>query len=216
MRSIVLAVALFSVGVTDAVAATITFATAPFEGTTALSTPGRQIVGGEDFIDFNPATDVFAFDPVVFDVASILFFNGEASDIPATGVNVVVLETFDNDSNAATAFGAGTAANLIANEITSSTPGFFIYFNSGLDLARLVYSTDLGDEAADLKIMARLQNISGQSGREALPLFTAANFVLLDDDAVTPVPEPSSLLLLGSGIATVAAKVRKRRKQKVQ
>ena len=33
-------------------------------------------------------------------------------------------------------------------------PGFFIYFNSGLDLPRLVYSTDLSDNTADLKVLA--------------------------------------------------------------
>ena len=47
---------------------------------------------------------------------------------------MIVLETFDDDANAATAFAAGNAANLIAARLTTPGPGFFIYFNSALNL----------------------------------------------------------------------------------
>ena len=124
-----------------ATAATITFNTDPFAGTSVLTTPGRQIVGGEDFIAFNPATDVFALDPDVFGVGNtVLFANAEAQNLPSTGVNVVVLESFDDDNNLLTPFGAGNAANLIAQQIATSGPGFFVYFNQGLNLPRLVFS----------------------------------------------------------------------------
>ena len=171
----------------------ITFNTDPFEGSDALTTPGRQVVGGDDFINFTPASDTFAFDEDVFGFGnSLLFFNGLAADIPATGVNLIVLRTFDNDADAATPFGAGNAANLIAAQITTPTPGFFIYFNSGLDLARLVFSTDLNDNTSDLKILARMTNLAGQSGKDALATFTSANFAVLPAE----VPEPSTFLLM--------------------
>ena len=78
---------------------TITFDTDPFAGTTILSLPGRQIVGGELFVNFSPATDVFSFDASVFGVGNTLnFFNGPASLIPASGVNVVVVESISDDA----------------------------------------------------------------------------------------------------------------------
>jgi len=169
------------------------FDTDPFAGTNVLNTAGRQIVGGEDFINFSTASDVFSLNSTVFGVgSSVNFFNGVASAIPTSGVNVVVLQTFDDDNNTQTPFGAGNAADLIANRITTPGPGFFIYFNQGLDLPRLVFSTDLNDGNADLKVLARMLNLTGQTGRNAIPGFTAANF---DITTSTAVPEPSSLSL---------------------
>lgn len=178
-----------------AVAATITFATDPFAGSTALTTPGRQVVGGELFVTFDIASDVLAFDPTVFGIDSAVYFaNDIVANLPSSGSNVIVLQSFDNDAEAATPFGAGNAANLIADQITSSGAGFFIYFNSGLDLPRLVFSTDLSDPTADLKILARFTNLVGPTGRDAIPTFTAANFSILT------VPEPGTLALLGLGL----------------
>ena len=136
-------------------AATFLFDTDPFAGSTALTTPGRQVVGNELFTAFNIATDVFAFSPAVFGINSISFANNVAGSLPTSGVNTIVLRTFDNDADPNTPFGAGNAANLIADRLTSPGPGFFVYFNSGLDLPRLVYSTDLNDNTADLKVLAR-------------------------------------------------------------
>lgn len=205
MRSSTLAAAaavLFA-ATSNANAATILFDTDPFAGSDALTTPGRQVVGGEPFITFDIANDVFAFDQSVFGISEILFANDEVGNLPATGVNTIVLRTFDNDADPVTLFGAGNAANLIAEQITASGAGFFIYFNSGLDLARLVYSTDLSDNTADLKILARMTNLSGQSGRDALSSFTADNF--------TVVPEPSSLLLFAVAGALSARRYSRRK-----
>jgi len=172
-------------------AATFRFDTDPFAGSTALTTPGRQIVAGEAFINFSIATDVFSLESTVFGVgSSVNFVNDVASNLPTGGVNVVVLQTFDNDANPATPFAAGNAANLIAGQITTPDPGFFIYFNQGLDLPRLVFSTDLSDNTADLKVLFRMTNLTGQDGRDAMSTFTAANF------AITTVPEPSNLFMI--------------------
>jgi len=174
-------------------ATTFTFTTDPFLNSTALTTPGRQIVGGEDFITFNVATDEFAFASGVFGITSIGFASSLAANLAATGLNVVVLQDLDNDANPASPFAAGTAANLIADQITSPGPGFFVYFNSGLQVPRLVYSTDLSDNTADLKVLARLTNLNSA----ALPGFTAANFRLLTvPDGESPLTLALSVLFL--------------------
>ncbi len=184
---------------------TISFTTDPFAGSTALTTPGRQIVGNELFTPFFPASDVFTFDATTFGISVIHFANDVVGNLPTSGVNVVVLETFDNDANPATPFLAGNAADLIAAQITSSGPGFFVYFNSNLDLPRLVFSTDLSDNTADLKVLARLTNLTGLAGRAELANFTAANFAT--------VPEPASILLMMSGIPFWACRQALRRRR---
>jgi hypothetical protein len=192
-------------------ATTFTFNTDPFAGSTALTTPGRQVVGGENFINFNIGTDLFLFDTTAFAQYGLTepanFVNATAPNIPTTGVNVIVLETFDDDANPATPFAAGNAANLIASRITTPGAGFFIYFNQGLDLARLVFSTDLNDNTADLKILARMVNLNGQAGRDALAGFEADNFAIA-------TPEPSTLSLLGIGVIGLGRRAI-RRKQAV-
>jgi PEP-CTERM motif len=188
----------------NASATTFTFATDPFAGSTALTTPGRQIVGGEEFIVFDIAGDLFALDPNVFGVGTtVLFANDVAGNLPTSNVNVIVLQSFDNDNDPATPFAAGNAANLIADRITSAGPGFFVYFNQGLDLPRLVFSTDLNENTSDLKILFRLTNLTGQAGRDAIPTFTAANFAF--------VPEPSTFLLTAAAISTLGYVRRRQR-----
>jgi hypothetical protein len=181
-----------------ATATTFTFDQAPFAGVDVQNIPGRQIVGGEDFISFSTATDVFSLESTVFEVGSNLnFANGSVSALPQSA-NVIVLETLDNDNNPLTPFGAGQAADLIASRITTPGPGFFIYFNQSLNLPRLVYSTDLSSNTADLQILARMLNLFGAQGQNALPNFTAANFEITT--ATSATPEPATLLLLLSAL----------------
>ncbi len=203
-----LVVASLAIGST-ASASTFTFNTDPFAGTTALTTPGRQIIAGEDFISFDPATDVFSLDSNVFGVGhTVQFANAQAQNLPSTGVNVIVLESFDDDNNPATPFGAGNAANLIAQQVDTPGPGFFVYFNQGLNLPRLVFSTDLSDNTADLKVLARMVNLTGPTGRDALQTFTATNFSFSDTPAA--VPEPTTLVLMGSGLLAATRGLRRR------
>jgi hypothetical protein len=186
-----------------AYATTFTFNTDPFAGTPVLSVPGRQIVGGESFVNFSIASDVFSFDSSVFGAGtSVNFVNAQAANLPTGGVNVVVVDTFDDDNNPLTPFGASNAANLIASKITTPGPGFFIYFNQSLDLPRLVYDTDLSSTDSDLRILARILNLNGANGRNAMPTFSASNFAITT--AATGTPEPSSFVLMGSIALMVA------------
>jgi hypothetical protein len=172
----------------------------PLTGSPALTTPGRQIVnnGLEPSISFDPATDVFLINTDAFDVtAPLSFANGLSSALPTSHSEVIVLQ--DGPPLA-----AGAAANAIAARVTTPGAGFFVYFNSGLDLPRLVYSTNLDDGTADLVILARLTNQLGNPG--VMPTFTSANFV-----GVEAVPEPSLLAL--AGVAALGFASRRRREQ---
>jgi hypothetical protein len=187
-----------------------TFSGDPFAGSDAPTTPGRQVVGGEPSITFSIPADVFSFQGGSFAfLADLNFANGPIASIPATGINVAVLRTFDDDPNADPPFNAGSAANLLAEQITTPGAGLFIYFNSGLDLARLVYSSDLSDNTADLKILARMTNLTGIAGQEAMAQFTAQNFVFAG-----PIPEPETYALMMAGLAAIGLIGRRRKLRK--
>ena len=183
-----------------AYASTILFNTVPFDGSTALTTPGRQIVGGEPFLAFDPALDVLAFDTTAFPAlgGTISFANGTAASLPTSGINAMVLQEFGPPMN------AGLAANLIAARITLPGAGVFIYFNTGLGLARLVYSTNLDDETADLQVLARFTNLTDPA---EFGTISASDFQIV----TTPVPEPGSLALLVGGLLLVGRSLVRRR-----
>src|SRR6478609_7330204 len=92
-------------------AATFTFNTDPFAGSTALTTPGRQVVGGEPSISFNPATDVFQFSSIFGISDPLSFASGPAGSLPTSGAEVIVLQEFGPP------MAAPIAASLIANRV---------------------------------------------------------------------------------------------------
>jgi hypothetical protein len=166
-------------------------------------------VGGELLIAFHTATESFVFDGAAFGMGDqIHFANGLFNAIPATGVNAVVLQSTDNDANPLTPFGAANAADLLASQITDHGPGVFVYFNSSLNLARLVYSDDLSSNTADLRILARMLNLTGQAGINSLPSFSASNFDISQSQAA---PEPSGTALMCAGIALLILRTARNR-----
>ena len=154
----------------------------PFEGQD-VSAPERQIIGEEDFItDFDFAEDTYRFNATDFDIAGDVNFVGldaNAEDaLIAPGTNFVTLLNSDNDSNPDTPFLAGTAASQIAELTSEDGAGFFVYYNSELELNRLGYSTNLNDADADIKIISRQTDLTGVDAVAALDDFSADNFEL--------------------------------------
>lgn len=196
--------AAFGVGLATAAQATVfTFDTDPFAGSTALETPGRQVVAGELFIaTFDFDNDVIEIAPGAFGVDNeIRAFNGLAGDIPSTGFNLIVLRTLDADPVAlGNQLAAPTAANLIAARIDEVGPGFFIYFNSALGLPRLVFSTDLSSNTADLKVVARFVDQAGLP--DNLERF---------GPQIAAVPEPATWAMMIAGFGLVGAAARRSR-----
>ena len=198
------AAALFVSFATASQATVFNFDTDPFAGTTALQTPGRQTIANEQFIPtINLATDVFAVNGALFGIPSpnVSFANSFASQLSG-GQNVVVLEDLDAGGGRKASgnnLAAPTAADLIANTGKEAGPGLFVYFNSALNVSRLVFDTDLGSTTSDLKVLARFTGEVGQAGINDLPNFTAQNFALS-----TAVPEPGSAGLMLAGIAGLA------------
>jgi hypothetical protein len=182
---------------TGAQATTFRFDTDPFAGSTALQTPGRQIVGGELFIAaFDLDNDRIEVTTDAFDIEpTIATFAGFAADLPDAPFNFIVLRTLDADGDPLNGnlMNAGLAANLIAGRLSQAGAGFFMYFNSGLNLTRLVYSTDLSSPTADLKVIARFQDQVGQAGVDVL----ARGGVEL---AAVPEPATWSMMIAGFGL----------------
>ncbi len=160
---------------------TFAFSGDPFAGAD-VSAPERQIVGNEDSVlDFEFEGDRYRLDAADFGIAGDVNFVALDASAPGAAIpssaNVVVLLNTDNDNDPATPFLAGTAASQIANLVTEDGAGFFVYFNSNLQLSRLVFSTNLNDPTADLKVLSRQTDLTGQAGIDALADFSADNFV---------------------------------------
>ena len=157
----------------------------PFEGRD-VSAPERQIIAdNQDFItDFDFAEDTYRFNATDFDVDGDVNFaavdaNAEDASI-APGTNVVAVLNSNDAEDPDAPFAAGTAANQIAELTTEDGAGFFSYFNSGLQLNRLVYSTNLNDASADLNVISQQTDLTGQDAIDALSNFSADNFEFED------------------------------------
>ena len=206
LRSVLALAAAATAVATGAQARIFHFDTDPFAGTTALQTPGRQVVANELFIPtFDLANDRIEVDADVFKLdGGIRAFTGFASDIPDENFNFVVLRTLDADGDPTNGnqMAAPLAANLIAAQLSHSGAGFFMYFNSALNLTRLVYSTDLSRPDADLKIIARFQDESGPAGVEALA----------QGGPQLSVPEPATWAMMTMGFGLLGGAMRRARK----
>ena len=99
-----------------------------------------------------------------------------------------------------------TGVQTCALPIYQAGAGFFIYTNQGLGVNRLVYSTNLDDPTADLKILARLTQPTGADAITAKADFGSQNF------ALAPVPEPETYAFMLSGLLTLGWVARRKRR----
>ncbi|MFN7730756.1 MAG: PEP-CTERM sorting domain-containing protein [Pirellula sp.] len=182
-----LSVVLFVLGTTSRCeAAVVLFSSDPFAGSTADPNDGVRTIfagGQRSLATFDVEQDIFVFNEKFFDLPpNFSFENGLASAL--SGANIIVLQ------DAPTPHNAGLAANAIANAIDIDGAGLFIYWNSGLQVNRLVYSTNLNSATADLAILARINSPTGSDAINALQTFGDENF--------TVVPEPASMAIFGA------------------
>jgi Ca2+-binding RTX toxin-like protein len=120
--------------------------------------------------DFTSGEDQFVFDRLTFGLDSLVFQRGQAAQLDA-GANLIVLQ----DGFQA----AGAAARAIANNNdVNAREGLFVYFNTNLQLNRLVYSEDLAN-GGRISVLANLDNQRGPTGQAALANFSAADFTLV-------------------------------------
>ncbi|MEO0518472.1 MAG: spondin domain-containing protein [Cyanobacteria bacterium P01_A01_bin.116] len=156
------------------------FAGDPFDGED-VSADGRQVIQNEDDItDFEFANDRYRLNSTNFNITGdeVNFLSLDANAAGASisdDANVIVLQNANND-DPNTPFNAGAAANQIASLTDVSRAGFFVYFNTTLEVNRLVYSSDLSDANADLNVLSRQSDLTGDAAIAALSNFTADNF----------------------------------------
>jgi Ca2+-binding RTX toxin-like protein len=144
----------------------------PFaNGTATPAGNGINVLALPDLItDFTIGVDKFALRSQDLNINAINFQKGTSDQIVGNSNVIVLLTPFQ---------AAGAAAKAIAdNSNITSDDGVFIYFNTNLQLARLVYSQDLGD-GGKISVLANLTNLTGPTGFNSLFNFTANDFTLV-------------------------------------
>jgi hypothetical protein len=150
--------------------------------------------------------DIYQFDASDYGISAPLSFQAIDGNTPGAtvraGVNVISLLNGDSDNNPATppSFNAGLAANQVANLVTTDGAGFFFYFNTALNVNRLVYSSNLNDPTADLKIVSRHTDLTGADAIAALGRLSAANFRFVDQTPFFVItPNGAAATVQGTG-----------------
>jgi hypothetical protein len=170
--------------------------TVTFDATSLGSAP-------DTLSDFDVAQDRFLLDAAGFNVTGPLKVqNALAANIVNNGSNVIILRDSDNDADPATVFNARSAAQLIGTAVNADGAGFFVYFNSALNLNRLVYSTNLNDGAAPLTVLGAVGTTTGQAAIDQLALYGSSNFAFGSSAPVSTLAEaPTSRLLTVGEVA---------------
>ena len=140
-------------------------------GTPVTAANGISVLNQPDILtDFQSGTDTLFFDSAKLGVNQFLFASGSIDDALSSfngNSNLIVLT--DSFANAASA-----AKGLDNNAAVTADAGIFVYFNSTLGFARVVYSQDLSDGGA-ISVLGNLTNITNPA---ALASFTQQDFAL--------------------------------------
>jgi Ca2+-binding RTX toxin-like protein len=159
----------------------VVFGDQAFESAAVIPGDGiRQVENTPDILtDWTIGEDRFLFDAEVFGVTGNKKVSVGAAEDIRSGANVIVITDTDNDGNAATAFNAAAAASLIAGNVDADGAGFFVYWNSALGINRLVYSENLNEATADLRVLGNINTLSGAEAIAALDDFSGRDFAFI-------------------------------------
>mmetsp|Transcript_11038 Transcript_11038/g.32015 ORF Transcript_11038/g.32015 Transcript_11038/m.32015 type:complete len:505 (-) Transcript_11038:1972-3486(-) len=150
----------------------------------------------DSIFDFSFDTDTIVFSPQDFRVFGLNFVSAflvgadglgdSPTDINAIPANTNLWVLTNPDNGQPDAFNARAAATQIAGVVNDkgATPGagFFIYFNEGLQLTRLVWTPKLSNAQANLVVLARFVDSKGIDAVNALNSWSASNFALDSPD----------------------------------
>jgi serralysin len=144
----------------------------PFAGGTPVTAAnGIAVLNQPDILtDFQAGTDTLFFDHTKLEINQFLFASGSIDDALSSfngNSNLIVLT--DSFANAASA-----AKGLDNNAAVTADAGIFVYFNSTLGFARVVYSQDLSD-GGPISVLGNLTNITNPAD---LASFTQQDFAL--------------------------------------
>jgi serralysin len=146
------------------------FSDNPFSGgPTVAAANGIQVSNRPDRLtDFNIGQDQLVFSRSQLGVDSLDFTSGTNNDSFGSGNLIVITEnTFAN--------AAAAAQGLANNASITADAGIFVYFNSTLGVARVVFSQDLSD-GGPISVIGQLDNITNV---EDLSNLTARDFALI-------------------------------------
>jgi serralysin len=146
------------------------FSDNPFSGgPTVAAANGIQVLNKPDKLtDFSIGEDQLVFGKSQLGVDKLDFTFGTNNDSFGPGNLIVITEnTFAN--------AGGAAAGLANNESITADAGLFVYFNSTLGKARVVFSQDLSD-GGPISVIGQLDNITNV---DDLSNLTAKDFALV-------------------------------------
>jgi serralysin len=149
------------------------FSEDPFAGGTPVKAAnGISVLNQPDIIsDFHAGSDSLFFDRSKLGIGQFKFASGSIDDAFSSfngDSNLIVLT--DSFPNAAAA-----AKGLDNNAAITADAGIFVYFNSTLGFARVVYSQDLSD-GGPISVLGNLTNITNPAD---LNSFTQQDFALV-------------------------------------
>jgi Ca2+-binding RTX toxin-like protein len=153
---------------------TFQFSDDPFSGGSLTRAPnGISYLNKPDILtDYRIGTDKLEFQKQQLDIDRFSFQKGNSSNLSGNNNVLVLLNPFPN---------AVTAARAIANNnAITSDRGLFVYFNTNLGFARVVFSQDLSDGGA----ISVLGNLTNQRNAANLGQFSAGDFVLSGNNNV--------------------------------
>jgi serralysin len=146
------------------------FSDNPFSGgATTTAANGIQVLNKPDKLtDFSIGEDKLVFSKSQLGIDKLDFTFGTNNDSFGPGNPIVITENVFANA-------AGAAKGLANNASITADAGIFVYFNSTLGKARVVFSQDLSD-GGPISVIGQLENVTNV---DDLSKLTAKDFVLV-------------------------------------